>query len=111
MGQLPAGPAVPAGLVWHPAADDFAAAYAYLPAKAALATDGEPETGDGGGVFDLDTRGAVMLAVTPAAAAGPPAAEVADALAGRPPDAAVLGELPASSRAALSRLAGFLNTP
>ena len=25
--------------------DDFAAIHAYLPAKAALATDGEPETG------------------------------------------------------------------
>jgi hypothetical protein len=30
MGQLPAGPAVPAGLGWHPAADDLAAAHAYL---------------------------------------------------------------------------------
>lgn len=47
MGQLPAGPAVPVGLGWHPAADDLAAAHAYLPAQAALATDGEPETGPG----------------------------------------------------------------
>jgi hypothetical protein len=48
MGQLPAGPAVPVGLGWHPAADDFAAAaHAYLPAQAALATDGEPDTGPG----------------------------------------------------------------
>ena len=47
MGQLPAGPAVPVGLGWHPAADDLAAAHAYLPARAALATDGEPETGPG----------------------------------------------------------------
>jgi hypothetical protein len=43
--------------------------------------------------------------------AGPPAAEVADALAGRSPIAAVLGDLPASSRAALSLLADFFNTP
>jgi len=43
--------------------------------------------------------------------AGPPAAQVTDALAGRTQTAAVLGELPASSRAALSHLAGFFNTP
>jgi hypothetical protein len=43
MGQLPAGPAVPVGLGWHPAADDLAAAHAYLPAQAALATGGELE--------------------------------------------------------------------
>jgi hypothetical protein len=47
MGQLPAGPAVPVGLGWHPAADNLAAVHAYLPAQAALATDGEPETGPG----------------------------------------------------------------
>ena len=40
--------------------------------------------GDGGGVFDLDSRGAVTLTVTRVTTAGPPAAEVADALAGRP---------------------------
>ena len=42
--------------------------------------------------------------------AGPAAAEVADALAGRAP-AAVLSELPATSRTALSRMADFFNTP
>jgi uncharacterized protein (TIGR03083 family) len=67
--------------------------------------------GDGGGVFDLHARGAVTLAVTRATAAGLPAAQVADALAGRAPIPAVLGDLPASSRAALSRLADFFNTP
>ena len=36
---------------------------------------------------------------------GPPADQVADALAGRAPASAVLGGLPASTRAALSRLA------
>jgi hypothetical protein len=67
--------------------------------------------GDGGGVFDLDSRGAVTLTVTRGTAAGPPAAEVADALAGRSPVAAVLGDLPAGSRAALACMGEFFNTP
>jgi hypothetical protein len=67
--------------------------------------------GDGGGVFDLDSRDGVTLTVTRAATAGPPAAEVADALAGRPPAAAVLGDLPARSRTALLHMADFFNTP
>jgi uncharacterized protein (TIGR03083 family) len=67
--------------------------------------------GDGGGIFDLDSRHAVRLTVTPATTTGPPAAHVTDALAGRAPVAAVLGDLPASSRAALSRMADFFNTP
>ena len=66
--------------------------------------------GDGGGVFDLQARGAVTLTVTRAPTAGPPAAQVADALAGRAPIPAVLGDLPASSRGALSRMANFFNT-
>ena len=66
--------------------------------------------GDGGGVFDLDTHRPVTLTVTRTAEAGPPAAEVADALAGRGPTA-VLGGLPAGARTALTRLAHFLNTP
>jgi len=66
--------------------------------------------GDGGGVFDLDSRGAVTLTVTRVATAGPPAAQVTDALAGRAP-VAVLGDLPSSTRAALSHLADFFNTP
>lgn len=69
------------------------------------------EGGNGGGVFDLDSRGSVTLTVTRVTAAGPPAAEVADALAGRSPVAAVLGDLPASSRAALARMGKFFNTP
>ena len=44
-------------------------------------------------------------------AAGPRAAEVADALAGRAQIAAVLPDLPAGSRAALSRMADFFHTP
>ena len=66
---------------------------------------------DSGGVFDLDSRGAVTLTVTRAATAGPPAAQLTDALAGRAPAAAVLGDLPPSTRAALSHLADFFNTP
>jgi hypothetical protein len=66
---------------------------------------------DGGGVFDLDNRDGVTLTATRVTAAGPLVAEIADALAGRPPAAALLGGLPASSRAALSRMADFFNTP
>ena len=65
----------------------------------------------GGGVFDLDSHGAVTLTVTPATTPGPAAAEVADALAGRAQIATVLGDLAASSRAALSRMADFFTTP
>ena len=61
--------------------------------------------------WTVDIRGGVTLTVNRLTTAGPSAAEVADALAGRAPTAAVLGELPASSRAALSRLADFFNTP
>ena len=67
--------------------------------------------GDGGGIFDLDICGGVTLTVNRVTTAGPPAAEVADALAGRSPIAAVLGDLPGSSRTALSHMADFFNTP
>jgi uncharacterized protein (TIGR03083 family) len=67
--------------------------------------------GDGGGVFDLDAHHTVTLTVTRVTTAGPPAAQVADALAGRAQTATVLGDLPASSRATLSRMADFFNTP
>jgi len=67
--------------------------------------------GNGGGIFDLDSRGAVTLTVIREHTAGPPATEVTDALAGRPPAAAVLGALPASTRTALSHLADFFTTP
>ena len=53
----------------------------------------------------------VTLTVTRVATAGPPAAEVADALAGRPPAAAVLGDLPARWRTALLHMADLFNTP
>ena len=67
--------------------------------------------GDRGGVFDLDSRDGVTLTATRVITAGPSAAEVADALAGRSQIAAVLGDLSASSRAVLSHLGDFFNTP
>ena len=103
----------------HPTSDDatgYAAAYGLFISAAAASLFGDPVQdkltlgGDGGGIFDLDSRGAVTLTVTRVTAAGPPAAQVTDALAGRGP-AAALGGLPASSRAALSHLAEFFNTP
>ena len=104
----------------HPTSDDatgYAAAYGVFIAAAVASMFGAPVQdkltlgGDGGGVFDLDSRGAVTLTVTRMATAGPPAAQLTDALAGRAPAAAVLGDLPANSRPALSHMANFFNTP
>ena len=67
--------------------------------------------GDGGGIFEVDNRGGVTLTVQRATGAGPRAAEVADALAGRTQIAAALPELPDCSRAALSCMADFFHTP
>ncbi len=68
--------------------------------------------GDGGGVFDVDSSaGVVALRVTREATGGPAAAEVTDALAGRSAGAGALCRLPSNSRAPLSRLADFFNTP
>jgi uncharacterized protein (TIGR03083 family) len=103
----------------HPTDGDatgYAAAYGVFTAAAVASMFGDPVQdkltlgGDGGGVFDLDSRGAVTLTVTQMATAGPPAAQLTDALAGRAPAAAVLGDLPSSTRAALSHLADFFNT-
>jgi uncharacterized protein (TIGR03083 family) len=103
----------------HPTSDDatgYAAAYGLFISAAVASLFGNPVQdtltlgGDGGGVFDLDSRGAVTVTVSREHTAGPPAAEVTDALAGRAP-AAVLGDLPTSTRTALSHLAGFFNTP
>jgi uncharacterized protein (TIGR03083 family) len=97
-------------------ATGYAAAYGLFIAAAVAAMFGgqikERLTlaGDGGGVFDLDSRDGVTLTVTRATTPGPPAAEVTDALAGRAP-AAVLSALPAGSRATLLRMADFFNTP
>jgi uncharacterized protein (TIGR03083 family) len=67
--------------------------------------------GDGGGIFEVDSRGDVTFTVLPVTGAGPRAAEVADALAGRAPLAAALPGLPGHSRAALSRMGDFFRTP
>jgi uncharacterized protein (TIGR03083 family) len=104
----------------HPTDGDatlYASAYGVFIATAVASMFGDQVQekltlgGDGGGVFDLEARGAVTLTVTRASTTGPPAAQVTDALAGRAPIAAVLGGLPASSRAALSRMGDFFNTP
>ncbi len=104
----------------HPTDDDatvYATAYGLFIATAVASMAGDQVQekltlgGDGGGVFDLDSRGAVTLTVTRVTTAGPPAAEVTDALGGRAQIAAVLADLPASSRTALSRMADFFNTP
>lgn len=104
----------------HPTGHDatgYAAAYGVFMAAAVASMFGDQVQeklrlgGNGGGVFDLDTRAAVTLTVTPVTTAGPSAAQVTDALAGRTQTAAVLGDLPASSRAALLRMANFFNTP
>jgi uncharacterized protein (TIGR03083 family) len=104
----------------HPTDGDatgYAAAYGVFIAAAVAAMFGDPVQekltlgGDGGGIFDLDSHGAVTLTVARVTTAGPPAAQVTDALAGRAPAAAVLGDLPSSTRAALSHLADFYNTP
>ena len=105
----------------HPTSGDatgFAAAYGVFIAAAVASMVGDQVRhtltlgGDGGGVFDLDSRGgAVTLTVTRVTTAGPPADQVTDAVAGRSPTSALLGDLPASTRAALSHMADFFNTP
>lgn len=104
----------------HPTSDDatfYATAYGLFIAAAVASMFGDPVQeklslgGDGGGIFDLDSCGAVTLTVTHLTAAGPPADQVTDALAGRAQTAAVLGGLPANSRAALSHFAEFFNAP
>jgi hypothetical protein len=93
----------------HPTADDatgYAAAYGVFISAAVASAFGDPVQGmvrlggDGGGLFDPDSRGGVTLTVSRQQTPGPCAAEIADALAGRAHPAAVLGGLPASARAA-----------
>jgi uncharacterized protein (TIGR03083 family) len=104
----------------HPTDGDatiYATAYGVFIAAAVASMFGDPVQekltlgGDGGGVFDLDSRDGVTLTVTRVTTPGPPAAEVTDTLAGRSPAAVVPGDLPASSRTALLHLADFNNTP
>jgi hypothetical protein len=104
----------------HPTGGDmtaYATAYGLFTAAAVASISGGwvheklELGGDGGGVFDLDSHDAVILTLSRTDGAGPPAAELADALAGRSPIASVLADLPARSRAALSQLGNFFNTP
>jgi uncharacterized protein (TIGR03083 family) len=104
----------------HPTDDDatfYATAYGLFIAAAITPLFGDQVQerltlgGDGGGVFDVESRGAATLAATRMVTAGPPAAQVTDALAGRFADAAVLSGLSADSRTALLRLADFYNSP
>lgn len=104
----------------HPTDADaivYATAYGVFIAAAVASVFGDPVQeklmlgGDGGGVFDLDSRDGVTLAVTRVTTEGPSAAQVTDALAGRSVAAAVLGDLPATSRTALLHMADFYNTP
>jgi len=69
-------------------------------------------SGDGGGTFAFDNGCCgSTVSVTRTAVSGPPAAEAADALAGRMPVDAVLKDLPRTTRTAVARLANFFNTP
>ena len=104
----------------HPTDDDatfYATAYGLFIAAAVAPIFGDRVRekltlgGDGGGIFDVESRGAAALAVTRMVTAGPPAAQVTDALAGRSADAAVLSGLSAGSRTALLRMADFFNSP
>jgi uncharacterized protein (TIGR03083 family) len=105
----------------HPTDADatgYAAAYGVFIAAAVASMFGDPVrhkltlSGDGGGVYNLDSHdGTVTLTITHATTAGPPAAQVTDALAGRAQTATLLSDLPSSTRAALSHLADFFNTP
>lgn len=104
----------------HPTDDDatfYATAYGLFIAAAVAPIFGDQMQekltlgGDGGGIFDVESRGAATLAVTRMVTAGPPAAQVTDALAGRSADPAVLSGLSAGSRIALLRMADFFNSP
>jgi uncharacterized protein (TIGR03083 family) len=104
----------------HPTDDDatlYATAYGvFIAAAVASMFGGQVQEkltlgGEGGGIFEVDSRGGVTLTIHRVAIAGPRAAEVADALAGRAQIAAALPELPAGSRAALSCMADFFHTP
>jgi uncharacterized protein (TIGR03083 family) len=105
----------------HPcdaATTGYVAAYGVFAAAAVASRFGDPArcqltlSGPGGGVFDLDNHGGVVtLTVTQMSAAGPPTAQVTDALAGRAQAGALLDHLPPATRAALSRLADYYNTP
>lgn len=90
----------------------YAVGYGVFIAAAVAPMFGDPVratlrlSGDGGGVFGVGGRDGVTLTVDRVATAGPPAAEVADALAGRSP-AAAANDVPAG----LFRMAELFSTP
>jgi hypothetical protein len=105
--------------VEHPTTDEataYAAAYGLFIAVSVAAMFGEQVrdelvlSGAGGGIFNLNSEDGVVLSVTRASVQGLPAAQVADALAGRG-TAAVLGALPDSTRTPLTRMGEFFNAP
>jgi uncharacterized protein (TIGR03083 family) len=102
----------------HPTDDDatfYVTAYGLFLAAALAWMFGDPVQEKlklaGGGFFDLDSHGPITLTVNREITGGPLAPEIPDALAGRSPVADALGDLPSNSRAALSHLADFFNTP
>jgi uncharacterized protein (TIGR03083 family) len=104
----------------HPtsgAATGYATAYGLFIAAAVAAMFGEQVchtlelSGPGGGTYDVNSESGLTLSVTRGSVPGPPAAQVADALAGREVAAQVLGALPAGPRTTLTRLAEFFNAP
>ncbi|MCW2932503.1 MAG: hypothetical protein JWM19_3465 [Actinomycetia bacterium] len=104
----------------HPTSDEatgYATAYGVFIAAAVAAMFGERVrhqlelSGAGAGIYDLNSEDGVALSVTRVSTSGPPAAQVADALAGRGMAAAVLGALPADTRTTLTRMGEFFNAP
>jgi hypothetical protein len=107
-------------LAEHPTSDEatgYATAYGLFIATAVAAMFGEQVrhqfelSGAGAGIYDLNSEDGVALSVIRASSSGPPAAQVADAVAGRAVAAAVLDALPDGPRTALSRMGEFFNAP
>ena len=104
----------------HPTDDDataYAIAYGVFMSAAVASMFGAPvhETltlgGEGGGIIEVDSSDGITLVLHRTSTAGPPAAQVADTLAGRTQTAAALDGLPADSRSALMAMADFFRTP
>ena len=105
----------------HPTDDDataYAIAYGVFLSAGVASMFGAPVqekltlSGDGGGIVDVDSNvDGVTLTARRVTTTGPPAADVADILAGRAEPADVLDDLPAGSRAALLGMADYFRTP
>lgn len=92
----------------------YATSYGLFIAAAVALMFGDPvqeklKLGDG--VFNLASRGDVTLTVNRVTTAGHPAAQVADALAGRVQIDGTLDAVPTQSRAALLHMADFFHAP